>query len=292
VETDDMWSPDGRYLAYRYSGCGSSRDDGPKGVVISDAKGNVFAKFPTGLGWQIRWSPNSDRVAVWDDYGKTIGIYGPGGRQTQLTMPPPGGAGGDIDPFWTPDGTSVLVFGDAGMIELPLDRGAPRPYRSYWDKDNPPVSSPDGSQIAYLERRSVMIANADGSNPRELLGHGVGNPVWSPTGDRIAVATAGHGNGSPIELQVIDVATGSATLVTKAEPGSGLDVVGFTPNGNRIFFSTGSDGSWSGWSIGVDGSDARLILDGTLDASFARFLVDKVGDNFYRAPWSPETGRG
>jgi hypothetical protein len=23
VETDDMWSPDGRYLAYRYSGCGS-----------------------------------------------------------------------------------------------------------------------------------------------------------------------------------------------------------------------------------------------------------------------------
>ena len=41
-----MWSPDGRYLAYR--SCA--------GGVISDAEGNVVARFPRE-GWQIAWSP-------------------------------------------------------------------------------------------------------------------------------------------------------------------------------------------------------------------------------------------
>jgi len=290
TETDDMWSPDGRYLAYRYSDCGSSREDGPKGVVISDAQGNVLAKFPTGMGWQIRWAPNADLVAVWDDCRSTVGIYEPdGARQTQLTLPPGGACGGDTDPYWTPDGTSVLVFGGpSGWTELPLDGGAPRAYPSYWNQDNPPVSSPDGSRIAYLDVRSLMVANADGSHPQEVLGDCVGDPVWSPTGDRIAVPTAARGDGSPVELRVLDVATGSTTVVTEAEPGWSLEVVGFSPKGNRIFYTTQSKGSWLGWSVGVDGSDARLMVDGTLDASVAKNLPD----NFYRAPWSPQTGIG
>jgi Tol biopolymer transport system component len=142
---------------------------------------------------------------------------------------------------------------------------------------DPRIYSPDGSRVAYVDHRSLTVARPDGSGAREVVGDWVGGPSWSPTGDLIAIAADGGGR-SPIELRVLDVATGSVTRVTEGEPGSELEVVGFTPRGDRILFSTTTaDDSWSLWSVGVDGSDARLIVDGT-------------DGNFYRVPWSPETG--
>src|SRR6476619_7603471 len=69
-----IWSPDGRYLAYRHTDCEGARDQWSD-VVISDPKGNVVATFPSE-GWQIAWSPDSTRVAVWVRWGKTIGVDG------------------------------------------------------------------------------------------------------------------------------------------------------------------------------------------------------------------------
>src|SRR5215217_9170258 len=41
-----IWSPDGRYLAFR---------DPSRDVVIGDPEGNVIAEFPAH-GWEIAWS--------------------------------------------------------------------------------------------------------------------------------------------------------------------------------------------------------------------------------------------
>ena len=46
-----MWSPDGRYVAYRHTECSDPEFRG--GVEISDAEGNVITTFPTGAGWDI-----------------------------------------------------------------------------------------------------------------------------------------------------------------------------------------------------------------------------------------------
>ena len=90
--------------------------------MISDAEGNVVATFPRE-GWEIAWSPDSTRVAVWDVTFETIGVYGvDGARQAQLTMPPGWTPSGDHDPEWMPDGTSVWVEN----VELPLDGSTPR----------------------------------------------------------------------------------------------------------------------------------------------------------------------
>lgn len=64
------------------------------------------------------------------------------------------------------------------------------------------------------------------------------------------------------------MATGSVTLLTEAERGTwlGVEVLGFSPQGDRILFSRTEDrgaGESSLWSIGVDGSDARLVVAGT-----------------------------
>ena len=66
-------------------------------------------------------------------------------------------------------------------------------------------------------------------------------------------------------MRVLDVATGSVTLLTEGERGTSLGVIGFSPQGDRMLFSKdrGEKGERSLWSIGVDGSDARLVAAGT-----------------------------
>jgi len=247
-----MWSPDGRYLAYRSL----------KGGVISDAEGNVVATFPLD-GWQIAWSPDSTRVAAWDSVFETIGVYGlDGARQAQLAMPSGWSPSGDHDPEWMPDGTAVWVEN----WELPLDGSAPQrlparggdPYATY---------SPDGSLVAYgvyssgpPEHTSLWVARADGSEPREVLSRGAGADsnwgyAWSPTGDRIVVSSNG--------LRIVDVATGSVTQLSGEERGTSVSVIGFSPDGDRILLRRDRGNKSSLWSIGVDGSDPQLVVDGT-----------------------------
>ena len=242
-----MWSPDGRYLAYRYTDCSDPESFG--GIVISDAEGNVVTSFSTG-GWQIAWSPDSTRVAGWDDIGGgTIGVYGlDGARQTQLTMPPGWTPSGDHAPVWMPDGTSVWIDGWA----LPVDGSTPRPLPL--GSDPYPTFSPDGSLVAYSDNRSLLVARSDGSEPREVFGGWAEYSAWSPTGDRIAFSDGES-------LRLLDVATGEVTRLTEAERGTSLRVMGFSPEGDRVLFSTIESDSL--WSIGVDGSDASLVVAGT-----------------------------
>jgi hypothetical protein len=64
------------------------------------------------------------------------------------------------------------------------------------------------------------------------------------------------------------VDTGSVRLLIEAERGAwlGVAVIRFSPQGDRILFSKTEDrgeGEASLWSVGVDGSDARLVVVGT-----------------------------
>jgi dipeptidyl aminopeptidase/acylaminoacyl peptidase len=176
-------------------------------------------------------------------------------------MPAEHGGSGDYDPVWMPDGTSLMVP-NGSRLELPLDGGPPRPLP--WDRA---AFSPDGSHVVYGTRRSLMVARSDGSNTREVFEEWGGDPTWSPTGDRIAFTTSGPGRARwSAELRVLDVATGSVTQLIEGERGAALSVIGFSPEGDRILFSSADyrgAGEFSLWSIGVDGSDARLVVAGT-----------------------------
>jgi hypothetical protein len=46
-------------------------------------------------------------------------------------------------------------------------------------------------------------------------------------------------------------------------------MIEFSPRGDRILFSKSEDrGADSLWSIGVDGSDARLVVTGTISGDW------------------------
>ena len=53
-----IWSPDGRYLAFRGGIDQSSRVPGHGTVYVSDPKGHRVTSFP-GEGWVLSWSPDS-----------------------------------------------------------------------------------------------------------------------------------------------------------------------------------------------------------------------------------------
>ena len=255
-----IWSPDGRYLAYRHHDCGGPRyawED----VVISDRAGKVISSFHSA-GWGIAWSSDSLRVAVWERLGATIGVYGVDGvRQTLLEVPPGSSTMGESDPMWSPDGESILL---PGGLAIPVDGGTPR-LLPWWEPNGSRWScSPDGRRVALAVDGSFFIAEADGSNPREVFGLLPSSVVWSPAGDRIAFTSTGPGSA---RLRVLDVATGTTSPVMEfGRPGS-HSLIDFSPEGDRILFSKWerNRGEWttSLWSVNVDGSDMRLLVAGT-----------------------------
>jgi Tol biopolymer transport system component len=248
-----IWSPDGRYLAYRHTNC-DGPEDAWRDVVISDPEGNVVAEFPAD-GWEISWSPDSTRVAVWVNVFETIGVFGVDGeRQALLTMPRGWLPSGDHDPTWLPDGKSLLLQG----VVIPTDGSTP--YKLPSARGTP---SPDGSRVAYATRKSLVVAEADGSNPQAVLDARVWDPVWSPAGDRIAFMTWMHGSGGESQIRVLDMATRTVRLLAEADGSDVLEVIDFSPKGDRIFFSrttAGQIGVGSLWSVKADGSDLRSLV--------------------------------
>ena len=161
---------------------------------------------------------------MWDAFGETIGVYGlDGARQAQLTL---SYLGGDVDPMWMPNGTSLRV----ADMEVPLDGGAARYVRPRdWATCSPrseDICSPDGSHVADVIDGSLTVGRSDGS--------------------------------------------GSRTLLTELERGTGLSVIGFSPQGDRILYYTGDrEGDGSGlWSIAVDGSHPRLLVAGASEGEW------------------------
>jgi Tol biopolymer transport system component len=255
VAAGPIWSPDGRYLAYRHADC-----DGPRDawwdVVISDREGNVVTSFPSE-GWGISWSPDSTRVAVWVSWGeepRAIGVYGLDGvRQALLTRPPEATGLGESDPGWSGDGESILFVNGA---EVPLEGAAPRQHLGVW-----PTYSPDGSRVAYLANHSVIVAAADGSSHREMFKRWAMFLTWSPTGERIAFVSHGFH-----QLRVLDLETGTVTLPIELDRTDILQRIDFSAEGDRILFSKMDDngaGPSSLWSVNVDGSDLRRLVTGT-----------------------------
>jgi Tol biopolymer transport system component len=297
-----MWSPDSRFLAYRSPRsrvqCDRPEADTIPTVLISDPAGHVVAEFP-GVGWRIPWSPDSTRVATWLDlYPSTqIGVYGLDGvRQAVISLPPGKEPPGDYDAVWSYDGSSLLVpLGDPAVTnefgerridvwELPVDGTQPRRLpaedpESHWLSS----PSPDGGQVAYIVgdrpvEGTLFVADADGAHAR-ALSTGVtdwwGNsPVWSPTGDRVAIVgggSLGDVNGSQFldntrtELRLVNVANGSVTTIIPAGSGAGISVIAFSSDGDRVLIARSTDDGAgdSLWSVATDGSSEQELISGT-----------------------------
>jgi len=308
---DPTWSPDGRHLAYLAWRSSDSDPCASASVVISDPAGHVVKSFP-GLCSRACWSPDSTRVAAWDKLSQNVAIYGIDGvRQRSLALPPGHQLrwGDFYDTLWSPDGRSILIKLEPGtpsyIWELPFDGGTPRPVPADDPRSTLTVAySQDGTRAAFIvypapAARTILdplppyggqlvVAAADRTQRQVLVAAEPGQklrtaPKWSPRSDRIAFIVVAddapialnHPNVLGYELRVVDVASGAVTSLASA-PGTGsLDVLKFSPEGDRILFTKTDADVTSLWSARTDGSDAQLLVEGSGSADWQWLPADR-----------------
>jgi Tol biopolymer transport system component len=269
-----LWSPNGRYLAYR-SNLGSGCT--PR-VFIHDAQGTAIASWAAGVGWNVAWAPDSTRVATWSAVGG-IDIRGVDGvLQQQVNLPEGFCLCGDRDPFWAHDGTAILIQMarydalPSQYWRLPVAGGSPRRLT-----DSDPAApcclafTASGGRSAFQSDGSLLVTPADDLSVATLairaeFGRRM---IWSPTGDRLAVTAIrdqvvdrdGNLVSATYHLQLLDTASGQlTTLKTGSEA---INPLAFSPEGDRVLFSQDdATGTSSLWSVTTDGSDPRLLVAG------------------------------
>ncbi len=122
---------------------------------------------------------------------------------------------------WSQDG-NFIVFDDGGyssdIIVLNIEKQTTEEITLTSNLESNPVWSPDGTQIAFINREELgqdgelWIMNRDGSNKRKIFDMpiGISQIAWSPLGSEIAFSSPeGCGN-----IYVIDIHTSSVNQLS------------------------------------------------------------------------------
>ena len=202
-------------------------------VIVTDLEGTNDREFdstrvdaPQGVEGP-RWSPDGQTIVYQVDgrnqkIGNLFVLDVASGKVTQLTDLEQISAGlWFMAPSYSPDGRSILFTSPStgkedeqvwSLWSIPSSGGEPTivlrnaGFGEY---------SPDGSTIAYSRVSGdgelldgVWIADADGSDRRQLIAGELIFPRWSPDGTRIAYGAEGENR-----TYIFDVATGETTSV-------------------------------------------------------------------------------
>jgi Tol biopolymer transport system component len=152
------WSPDGRLLAFPGNGVG---------IHVFDLRSGTSRKLTGGSNdYDAAWSPDGSKIA----FARTEPSLDPG-----------------------PNAQIWLMGADGTRAHLVTDP-------TFAHEATQPAWSPDGTTIAYTEggepggTAGLEVVDIDGSGARQLTvctfgscEHSPTNPVWSPSGDAIAV---------------------------------------------------------------------------------------------------------
>ena len=194
-------------------------------------------------------------------------------KTTQVTF----SSGFDGYPSLSPDGKSVAYSSDQnGTFEIYVKQlseiGGELQLTNDGQQNFQPSWSPDGQRIAYHSRKrgGVWIAPALGGASKQLTEDGA-RPVWSPDGSSIAFQSESPGGElsnsrvmPPSTIWIVPSQGGSPRRITQpGNPAGGHSAPSWSPDGKRIVFESADFADVTVWSIAVDGSDAKKVINGT-----------------------------
>jgi Tol biopolymer transport system component len=174
-------------------------------------------------------------------------------------------------PSWKPDG-SKIAFGRRGITDTTFGIHTINPDGTGLQKistdpsnDTQPTWSPDGNRIVFTHwtgsTSEIVVMNADGSNRVNLTNNSDTDmfPVWSPDGTRIAFVSTRDFPGivgdvtRGFEIYVMNADGSNPTRLTNNMFSDGNP--SWSPNSNKITFSTNRDANFEIYSMNSDGTN-------------------------------------
>jgi len=207
----------------------------PPRLIQFSFSGNDFSPAASPDGRLIAFASDRDgRMQIWLKQRL-------GGGAAPLTE------GEDVAPRFSPDGTSVLFTrlepdGGPALYRIALVGGQPRKLieggaLGDW--------SPGGAQLAYIRPDAsrgdrLMIADADGSNERELLlapNRRLAHPRFSPAGDRLSV-TRFTLSGVDHGVMLVDIETGNVRSLATDRDSKRLSGTAWNRSGTALMYAS------------------------------------------------------
>jgi Tol biopolymer transport system component len=185
-ESDPVWSPDGRQIAYASDKAGTTR------LFVMDLASGQARQVGSGDGAQLSpaWSPDGARLAYQTDAGETR-ILDLASGESRAVIP---ASDSPSRPSWSADGKTIVVAAVSQRrnrilaVDVASGRQAwhdPAQFRSISTRgDDGPLWSPDGRWMAFSMGGTLWIlpVSADGapSGPaRQLTREASDAPSWA-----------------------------------------------------------------------------------------------------------------
>ena len=236
-------SPDGKRIVFE------QLIEGKEQLFVMDLDGSNSVQLTHGPNGHENpaWSPDGQKLALVSDEGDQQVIYTMNTDGTAM-RPVTARIGHAIHPNWSPDSKSVIYCSSDDLH--PPQKNPAEIYSVTVDTNKIvtliaggintyPSWSPDGKKIVFRKiingnNSEIFVANADGSDPRNLSHNPAfdGWPSWSPDGARIAFASNRRGN---YKIFLMNADGSNVRLLADSE-GRATEPR-WSPDGTTVFFT-------------------------------------------------------
>lgn len=274
------WSPDGLHIAFTTQKVSTPYYAELSSLYRVPVAGGEPVRLTETHAVQPAWSPSGTRIAFWMHRN---------GRRDLATVPADGGepvvlledAPLDWSPTWSPDGRHLYFSSDRGgslgLWRLAIDEatgraaGVPEFVAGGLEASAAlPTFSADGRLLAFRSESASINPGVIPFDPvsetagpaRELLQHsGILRPTdVSPDGHLLALANVG----GPQQEDIFLMRTDGSQLRRLTDDRARDRTPSFTPDGGGITFHSNRDGTYSAYSIKLDGSARTRLTDASL----------------------------
>jgi dipeptidyl aminopeptidase/acylaminoacyl peptidase len=233
TETEPTYSPDGELIAFAYDSDVLGWT-GPYGIATMHADGSGLTRLTEERhDSSPAFSPDGSLVAF--DRGGSIYVIGVDGTGLRQVTEDHGRK--DRQPAFTPDGGHIVFtrtyvskktgHQTSGLYSVAVGGGQISAFLDGRSAEANPTFSPNGKLLAYNDEQFLVLADADGSHRRRLLGHertSAEGPAFSSDSRHLACLTVTIGHPG-IEEGIVVTSLGSnpRVLGTIARAGSELE---------------------------------------------------------------------